>query len=306
MQQRTLVAPITFEGKGLHTGARTRIEICPAAEGEGISFRRMDISPEAVVPALAEYVSSTARSTCLGRSGFSVRTVEHLLSALTGLGIDNARVDVYGEEIPILDGSAREYVRAISADGLAELSSERAWLELPGAVEVHDSQTGAFVRVEPSEETSFEITADYSSRVLGVQKALWNASVDYASEIAPCRTFVFFHELEYLHDKGLISGGDVENAIVVVENPVNRKQLDSMAAMFGQPSLDVTPEGYLSNLSLRFPNECGRHKLLDIIGDMRLCGGFLKAKVTAYKPGHSINTRAARAVADLINKHQGR
>lgn len=299
MKQTTLSRTYTFEGKGLHTGSHARMEIKPAGAGEGIVFCRMDVSPSALIPATALNVSCTSRSTCLTTDGVSVRTVEHLLSALTGLGVDNALVEIWGEEVPILDGSAGEYVKAIAPDGLVELPQERVWIDLPSEVEVRDGDS--FVRLEPAGEPSFEITADYSSRVLGVQKASWTPSVDYSIEIAPCRTFVFFHELEYLHDRGLISGGDVENAIVVVEHPVSREQLDSMAAMFGQPSLDVTPEGYLSNLTLRFPNECGRHKLLDLIGDMRLCGGFPRARVTAFKPGHTLNTRAAQAVYKLIH-----
>ena len=303
MRQTTLSRTYEFEGKGLHTGEHVRVSLCPAPEWHGIVFCRRDISPFERIQALASNVTDTSRSTCLGNGRVSVRTVEHLLSALAGMGVDNALVNVWGGEVPILDGSALPYARAIKADALKELDAPRKYIELPDTVEVSDPRSGSFVRLEPADEPSFEVTVDYGSRVLGVQKAFWDPSVDYAAQIAPSRTFVFFHELEYLHSPGLIHGGDVDNAIVVVERPVGRESIDRIAALFGQEGVDVTPEGYLSNLTLRFPNECGRHKLLDLIGDISLAGGLPRAKVTACKSGHSINTRAVAAVLRLIGNN---
>ena len=159
-----------------------------------------------------------------------------------------------------------------------------------------------WVKVTPADAPSYDITVDFNSHVLGVQSATWDLTKDYANEIGPCRTFVFFHEVEFLFANNLVKGGDVDNAIVIVEHPVTDEQLDRMATLFNQPKLGVSESGYLSNLKLHFPNECGRHKLLDMIGDMRLAGGYLNAKVTAFKPGHTINTNTAKAVRALLAK----
>lgn len=302
MQQYTLNKACVFEGKGLHTGCLSRMSVCPAPADTGIRFVRKDIGEHAVIQAVAEQVSSTARSTTLAQNGVEVHTVEHLLSALTGLGIDNALIEIEGQEVPILDGSARPYVEAFTACGLQVQEAPRRYVTLPSPVEVRDEKTGSWVRIEPAKVSRYEVTADFGSRVLGVQNAHWDGSPAYAEQIAPCRTFVFFHELEFLAANGLIKGGDVDNAIVIVEHPVTQEQVDRMTELFGQPHLSVSDNGYLSNLTLHFPNECGRHKLLDLIGDLRLTGGFLKARVTAFKPGHTINTQAARAVRALLSQ----
>lgn len=293
MKQRTLRKEYRFEGKGLHSGRIAAMTVCPAPEGSGISFLRTDLGPDALIPALAENVSKTSRSTLLSSGKASVGTVEHILSALTGLGVDNALIKIDGPEVPILDGSARLYVEAIAPDGLARQEAERVWIEIPETFEIKDEKSGTFIRVEPSDTLSYEVTIDFNSRVLGVQTVKWTEGGDYVSEVAPCRTFCFLHEIQLLAALGLVKGGDVENAIVVVEKPVSDRSLAMLARRFGQPLLGVTPEGYLSNLVLRFPDECGRHKLLDLMGDLRLCGGFLKARITAYKPGHKFNSAAA-------------
>ena len=302
MNQNTLKKEYIFEGKGLHTGLISKMVLCPAPENYGISFRRVDLGEDAVIPALAENVSSTARSTTISCGAAEVHTVEHILSALTGLGVDNALIEIDNAEVPILDGSARPYVEAISRDGLREQFSPRTLVEIPSVVEVRDEKTGSWVRIEPARHPQYEITVDFGSKILGVQNAKWDGSDAYLKEIAPCRTFVFFHELEFLAANNLIKGGDVENAIVIVEHPVTQEQLDRMTELFGQPHLEIDEKGYLTNLELHFPNECGRHKLLDLIGDLRLGGGFLAAKVTAFKPGHTINTNAARALRALLAK----
>lgn len=294
--QHTLKRNYSFEGKGLHTGKYAKMTVCPAAENTGIVFVRTDIGPDAVVKALAENVSTTTRSTTISQNGASVSTIEHILSALTGMGVDNALIEIDNVEVPILDGSAKPYIDAIWADGFVQQNEPRKYIEIKETVEVVNEEVGSIVRIEPAEEFSYDIKVDFNSKVLGVQHAVWNPSTVYAEEIGICRTFVFFHEIEFLFNNGLVKGGDVDNAIVIVEHPVTDQQISRMSELFNIPALTVREDGYLSNLQLRFPNECSRHKLLDLIGDLRLCGGFLKAKVTAEKAGHGINTKAAKAV----------
>ena len=296
--QHTLKKSYSFEGKGLHTGRVAKMTINPAPEDTGIRFRRTDIGEDAYVPALAENVSSTARSTTISCGDASVMTIEHVLSALTGMGVDNALIDIDNVEVPILDGSAKPYIEAIWADGLKEQDSPRRYIEISETIEVRNDN-GSVVRIEPADEFSYDVKIDFNSRVLGVQEAGWNGSVSFVEEIGTCRTFVFFHELEFLFNNNLVKGGDVDNAIVIVEHPVTESQVENMSRLFNVPALKVREDGYLSNLTLRFPNECARHKLLDLIGDLRLCGGFLKAKVTAEKSGHGINTTAAKAIRNL-------
>lgn len=298
MNQHTLKKEYNFEGRGLHTGKYAHIAICPAEENTGIRFLRTDLGVE--IKALASNISRTDRSTTICEGGVSVVTVEHLLSALSGLGVDNAIIRIDNDEVPILNGSAERYVRAIAPDGLQRQNAPRKYIELEREIEVRDPKSGAWIKITPSNQLSYEVTVDFESRVLGVQTVKWIEGEDYVGQIAPCRTFVFFHELEYLASMGLVRGGDVDNAIVVVEHPVSKEQTDAMCAFFGQPKLSVDPSGYLSNLVLHFPNECGRHKLLDLMGDMRLVGGYLKAEIKAYKPGHGINSLATKEVIKAI------
>ena len=294
--QQTLKKSYSFEGKGLHTGRVAKMTINPAPANTGIRFRRTDLGENSYIDALAENVSNTARSTTISCGDASVSTIEHVLSALTGMGVDNAIIDIDNVEVPILDGSAKPYIDAIWADGFQLQEEPRKYIELNRTIEIRNDQTGSVVRIEPAEEFSYDISVDFNSRVLGVQNAQWNTDVVYPEQIGTCRTFVFFHEIEFLFNNNLVKGGDVDNAIVIVEHPVTEEQVNRMSQLFNVPALTVREDGYLSNLVLRFPNECARHKLLDLIGDLRLCGGFLKAKVTAEKAGHGINTAAAKAV----------
>ena len=297
--QQTLKKSYTFEGKGLHTGRVAKMTVNPAPVDTGIRFRRTDIGEDAFIDALAENVSSTARSTTISQGEASVATIEHILSALTGMGVDNALIDIDNVEVPILDGSAKPYIDAIWADGFKEQDAPRKYIEILNTIEITNDK-GSVVKIEPAQEFSYEIGIDFNSRVLGVQNAKWDASTVYPEEIGICRTFVFFHELEFLFNNGLVKGGDVDNAIVIVEHPVTEEQVNKMSDLFGIPALKVREDGYLSNLVLRFPNECARHKLLDLIGDLRLAGGFLKAKVSAYKAGHGINTSAAKQIRENL------
>ena len=299
--QQTLKKSYSFEGKGLHTGRVAKMTINPAPVNTGIRFRRTDLGEDSYIDALAENVSNTARSTTISYGEASVSTIEHILSALTGMGVDNALIDIDNIEVPILDGSAKPYIDAIWADGFQQQDEPRRYIEVKEAIEIRNDQTGSVVRIEPAEEFSYDITVDFNSRVLGVQTAQWNDSIVYAEELGICRTFVFFHEIEFLFNNNLVKGGDVDNAIVIVEHPVTEEQVNRMSQLFNVPALKVREDGYLSNLTLRYPNECARHKMLDLIGDLRLCGGFLKAKVTAEKAGHGINTAIAKVVRSKNN-----
>ncbi len=294
--QQTVRKSYSFEGKGLHTGKVAVMTIKPAPADTGIRFRRTDLGEDAYVDALAENVSNTARSTTISNGEASVSTIEHIMSALTGMGVDNALIDIDNVEVPILDGSAKPYIEAIWKDGFEQQEAPRRYIEIKETIEIRNYEKGSVVRIEPAEEFSYEIKIDFNSRVLGVQTASWDGSISYPEEIGTCRTFVFFHELEFLLNNGLVKGGDVDNAIVIVEHPVTEAQVTRMSGLFNVPALKVREDGYLSNLVLRFPNECARHKLLDLIGDLRLAGGFLKARITAEKSGHGINTTAAKQV----------
>ena len=274
--------------------------INPAPADTGIRFRRTDIGEDAVIEAVAENVSNTARSTTISKGEVSVATIEHILSALTGMGVDNALIDIDNIEVPILDGSAKPYIDAIWADGFAQQDVPRRYIEIRKTIEIRNEEKGSLVRIEPADEFSYDIMVDFNSKVLGIQHAQWSPSITYAEEIGTCRTFVFFHEIEFLFNNGLVKGGDVDNAIVIVEHPVTEEQVQHMSQLFNVPALKVREDGYLSNLTLRFPNECARHKLLDLIGDLRLAGGFLKARITAEKAGHGINTTAAKAIRENL------
>ena len=295
--QQTLRKSYSFEGKGLHTGKVAKMTVSPAPAGTGIVFKRVDLGPDAIVEALAENVSSTARSTTIAKGEASISTIEHIMSALTGMWVDNAIIEIDNVEVPILDGSAKPYIDAIWKDGFQQQDAPRMYIEVQQTIEVVNDK-GSVVRIEPADEFSYEIKTDFNSRVLGVQYAQWDPSVIYAEEIGVCRTFVFFHELQFLYANNLVKGGDVDNAIVIVEHPVTEEQVKEISNIFNVPALEVREDGYLSNLVLRFPNECSRHKLLDLIGDLRLSGGFIKAKITAEKAGHGINTTAARRIRE--------
>jgi UDP-3-O-[3-hydroxymyristoyl] N-acetylglucosamine deacetylase/3-hydroxyacyl-[acyl-carrier-protein] dehydratase len=226
--QQTLKRNFSFEGKGLHTGKYAKMTVCPAPENTGIVFIRTDIGPDARVTALAENVSNTTRSTTISQNGASVSTIEHILSALTGMGVDNAIIEIDNVEVPILDGSAKPYIDAIWAEGFMQQSEPRKYIEIKETVEVINEEVGSIVRIEPAEEFHYDIKVDFNSKVLGVQHAVWNPSTVYAEEIGICRTFVFFHEIEFLFNNGLVKGGDVDNVIVIVEHPVTDQQISRM------------------------------------------------------------------------------
>lgn len=276
MTQKTLNNTYSFEGKGLHTGTYAHMKVMPAPADTGIRFYRMDLENQPEVMAVAENVSNTSRSTTISVGEAQVVTIEHIMSALTGLGVDNARIELDNQEVPILNGSAEPYVQAFQADGLEDQGVPRQYITLPLAIEVSDPRTGSWVKIEPADALSAHISVDFNSPVLGIQQAHWDEQTDYAREIAPCRTFCFYKEIEPMLKGGLIKGGDLSNALV------------------------VTDTGYMDNPVLHFPDECGRHKLLDLLGDFRLSGGYMNARITAFKPGHPINTKAAKAIRALL------
>ena len=298
--QHTLKKSYYFEGKGLHTGTYAHMKLMPAPPETGIKFRRTDLKYRPVIIAVADNVSNTARSTTISYKETVAVTIEHIMSCLTGLGVDNAIVELDNIEVPIMDGSARFFVEAILADGLQNQGVPRKYLELSDVVEIQDENSGSWIRVEPASAPSIDVTVDFGSRIIGVQNVHWDMGVDYATEIGPSRTFCFFHEIEYLYRNNLIKGGDLDNAIVIVEQEATEEQLKWVSQLFSLPDLHVTDDGYLNNLKLNFPDECGRHKLLDLIGDLRLVGGFLNARVTAFKPGHALNTRMAKLLRSKI------
>lgn len=272
----------------------------PAPAGHGIKFRRTDLGDDAVIDALVDYVTTTARGTTLEKGDVKISTLEHLMATFNGLGVDNALVSIDAQEVPILDGSAKPYVDAICKDGLVEQDAPRKYVEFKEKIVYKDEKSGSEIVIMPDDHFSVDLMIDFNSKVLGNQYSRLDETTDFAKDIAPCRTFVFFHELEPLFRNNLIKGGDLDNAIVIVEHPVPQEELDRLAGVFNTSSLERAPEGYLNHLELRFQNECARHKLLDLMGDFSLVGAPIKAKVIAYKSGHRINTEVARVIRKLI------
>ena len=302
-KQHTLKCKYTFTGKGLHTGRNVTMVLEPAPVDFGIKFKRVDIGEDAVIDALVDYVTTTARGTTLEKGNVKISTLEHLMATFSGLGIDNVLVSIDSQEVPILDGSAKPYVEAICKDGLVEQDAPRKYIELKEKIVYRDEKSGSEIVIMPDDRFSVDLMIDFNSKVLGNQYSRLDATIDFAKDIAPCRTFVFFHELEPLFKNNLIKGGDLDNAIVIVEHPVPQEELDRLAAVFNTTSLERAPEGYLNHLELRFQNECARHKLLDLIGDFSLVGCPIKAKVIAYKSGHRINTEIAKVIRQHIKNN---
>ncbi len=300
-KQRTLNAPISFEGKGLHTGLNVRMTVNPAEENHGITFRRVDLEGCPEVPALCEYVTDTSRGTTIESGEAKVSTIEHIMSALWTLGIDNAIIDINAPETPIMDGSAKEYAESIAKVGSVEQSAERKYYEVTEKQVYTLPEKGVAIVLYPDDEFSVSVHVDYNSKVVGNQYAVYSQADDYAEKIAPCRTFVFLHELEPLFKMNLIKGGDLDNAIVVVENAVSDEQLDNLKKIFGKDDIRITG-GYLNNQQLRANNELARHKLLDILGDFALLGMRIKGRVWATRPGHFANTEFMKELSRTIRR----
>ena len=299
MKQRTLKAPITLTGPGLHTGLNVSLTINPAPEGHGYKFRRIDLENSPIIDADVDFVVDTSRGTTLEKNGVRVSTVEHVLASLCGMGIDNALIDLDGEETPILDGSARFYVEAIEKVGYIEQTVDREYLVLDETITYTNPSRKTEMIAVPDNEFRVSTMIDYETRVLGTQFASIQKICQFKEEIGSCRTFVFLHELEYLINNNLIKGGDLNNAIVFVNRPIPKEELDNLATFFNNPNVKVLQEGILNNIELRFPNEPARHKLLDVVGDLTLIGKPMKAHIIATRPGHSTNVEFAK----MIKKH---
>ena len=300
-KQQTLKAPISFSGKGLHTGVRVTMTIKPAAEDHGIVFRRIDLEGAPTVPALCEYVVDTSRGTTVEKDGVRVATIEHVMSALWTLGVDNAEIDIDAAETPIMDGSAKEYAERIVETGLTDQDSERRYYHVTEKMVYTIPEKGVAIIIYPDDEFSVSLHVDYNSKIIGNQYATFVPGDNYAGKIAPCRTFVFLHELEPLMKMNLIKGGDLDNAIVVVENPVSDEQLEHLKQVFDKQDIRITG-GYLNNLELRFNNELARHKLLDLLGDFALLGMRIKGRVWATRPGHFANTQFMQQLKQTIRR----
>ena len=304
MMQKTLSKEISFQGNALHTGEVVKVKLIPSAENTGIIFVREDLEC-AEIPALAKYVNRTDRQTILQKGEASVGTVEHLMASLYALGIDNLRIKLNGSEIPILDGSAAPLVDLILEAGIEEQSIEKNFYVLEETFTFKD-EDGSEIMALPSDEFEVSALIDYGSSVLGPQHAHLDKMVNFRDDIASARTFSFLRELEPLLDAGLIKGGDLNNAIVYVDQDIAPSTLDKLKTAFGRDDVEVTQRGTLNNINLRFSNEAARHKLLDVVGDLALLGRPLKARIIATKPGHGVNAEFTKALAAKIRKEESR
>jgi len=294
MKQTTINAPASVEGVGLHTGKAVTLTFKPAPANHGYRFQRVDLPDQPVVPADVKFVVSTNRGTTLRSGEAQVATVEHVLSALTGLGIDNVLMEIDGPEMPIMDGTSMPFVRALNAAGQVELDTEREYFVITEPISYKDEVLGIELLALPADSYEATVMIDFNSKVLGQQFAALNNLADYTTEIAPCRTFVFVHELEKLLQMGLIKGGDMDNAIVIVDRKMDQDELDALAQKMGKQSIKVDSEGVLNTVKLHFQNEPARHKLLDVIGDLALIGKPIRGKIVATKPGHTANVEFAK------------
>ena len=299
IQQCTIREATTVKCVGLHTGQLVTLTLHPAPENHGFRFRRTDLEGQPTVLADVSKVFATNRGTILKDGEAQVSTVEHLLSALVGLGVDNVLIDVDGGEVPIMDGSAMPFVEAIEAAGIVELSAERDVFEIHEPLSFKDEATGSEYLALPADNYTVTTLIDFNSPVLGQQFATLDDPPQYKTEIAPARTFVFLHELEILVNQGLIKGGDIDNAVVIANRAMTDEEVAILATKLGKPALKVEREGILNTTQLRFQNEPARHKLLDVIGDLALTGRFFKGKIVATKPGHASNV----AFAKFLKRH---
>jgi UDP-3-O-[3-hydroxymyristoyl] N-acetylglucosamine deacetylase / 3-hydroxyacyl-[acyl-carrier-protein] dehydratase len=301
-KQRTLAKEVTLSGKGLHSGINVNITFKPAAANHGYKFCRTDLPGKPVIDALAENVTDTSRGTTLVHNNASVSTIEHALAALHGLQIDNALIELTGPEAPIMGGSSWAFVQAIKEAGIIELKEERNYFTVRQKIAFSDEEHGVDLIVYPDDHFSINVLIDYNSKILGNQYAILDSIKDFEEEICKSRTFVFFHELEPLFKMGLIKGGDLDNAIVIMEKEVDQSEIDRIARLFNRPGISTHTAGILNNTELRYPNEPARHKLLDIMGDLALVGHPIKGKVVATRPGHYANTRLARMMRQEMKK----
>jgi UDP-3-O-[3-hydroxymyristoyl] N-acetylglucosamine deacetylase/3-hydroxyacyl-[acyl-carrier-protein] dehydratase len=302
--QQTLAAQVRLDGIGIHSGQTVEIVLKPADPNTGIVFQRVDLPGKPTVKADVDNVVETTRSTTIESNGARVGTIEHLMAALVGCGVDNVLIEINAPEVPILDGSASPFVDVIESAGIQKQNAAKVYYILEHNISFVDEGKKVEMVALPYQEYRINTLIDFNSPVLGTQHAALKHISQFKNEISPCRTFCFFHELEYLLDHNLIKGGDLNNAIVVVDKPVTETQVSRLSKIFHKEDVRVTEGGILNNLDLRFPNEPARHKLLDVIGDLALVGFPFKAHIIANRPGHSSNVAFARKIKEHIKKNR--
>jgi UDP-3-O-[3-hydroxymyristoyl] N-acetylglucosamine deacetylase/3-hydroxyacyl-[acyl-carrier-protein] dehydratase len=304
-KQKTIQKEISLKGTGLHTGKEVTITFKPAKENSAYTFRRTDLDGQPEIKAIVDNVVETSRSTVLQQNGASVATVEHVLSAVFGSGIDNLIIEIDGPETPILDGSSKIYVNKINEAGIVEQNADKKQFVIKENIEYRDPNTGTKIIASPADELCFIVMIDYNSTVLGNQYAALDSLKDYKTEIAPCKTFVFLKELEILLQNNQIKGGDLTNALVIVEKEFSQKEFDRIADLFHKDHQTYQGRGILNEQDMTFSNEPARHKLLDLIGDMTLTGLPVQGRIIATKPGHFSNIQFVKLIREAIkNNHQ--
>ena len=304
VKQKTIKTAISLTGVGLHTGKEVKITFKPAPINNGFTFVRVDLEGQPVIEADANYVVNTQRGTNLEKLGVKIQTPEHVLAALVGCDLDNVIIELDASELPIMDGSSIYFVEAIEKAGIQEQEAKRNIYIIKEIISYTDEETGSEILVMPSDEYQITAMVDFGTKVLGTQNANLKNITDFKTEIADSRTFSFLHELESLLDDGLIKGGDLNNAIVYVDKEISDKTMKNLKLAFGKEEISVKPNGILDNLTLHYPNEAARHKLLDIVGDLALIGTRIQGKVIANKPGHFVNTQFAKKLAKIIKIEQ--
>ena len=304
VKQKTIKTEISLTGVGLHTGKEVTMTFKPAPVNNGFTFVRVDLEGQPIIEADANYVVNTQRGTNLEKLGVKIQTPEHVLAALEGCDLDNIIIELNASELPIMDGSSKYFVEAIEKAGIEEQNAKRNVYVVKEIISFTDEATGSEILVMPNDHYSVTTMVDFGTKILGTQNATMKSIADFKTEISESRTFSFLHELESLLDNGLIKGGDLNNAIVYVDKEISASTMENLKVAFGKESISVTPNGILDNLTLHYPNEAARHKLLDVVGDLALIGTKIQGKVIANKPGHYVNTQFAKKMAKLIKIEQ--
>lgn len=305
VKQKTLAKEFSLSGKGLHTSCLVNAVFKPAPENHGFKFKRVDLPDQPILEADALLVSDTSRGTVIAKGDARLSTIEHALAALVGMDLDNVLIEVDNQEMPILDGSSRFYVEAIEKTGIIEQQAEREYLIIKEKISYKDPKTGSEIIALPDDEYRLNVMISFNSSVLNNQFASLECIHDFKSEVANCRTFVFLRELEFLLQNNLVKGGDLDNAIVIMDREIDQSEMDRLAKLFNHDRVEITKEkGILNNLDLQFDNECARHKLLDVIGDLSLAGMRIKGRIIATKPGHAVNTEFAKLLKKEIKQQK--
>lgn len=303
-KQTTIKNEISLTGVGLHTGREVKMTFKPAPANNGYTFVRVDLEGQPIIEADANYVVNTQRGTNLEKLGVKIQTSEHVLAAFVGCDVDNVIIELDAPEPPIMDGSSKYFVEAIEKAGVVELEAERKYYVVKEVISFTDEATGSEILVMPSDDYQVTAMVDFGTKVLGTQNATMKSISEFKTEISEARTFSFLHELESLLENGLIKGGDLNNAIVYVDKEISPSTMENLRVAFGKDKISVKPNGILDNLTLHYPNEAARHKLLDVVGDLALIGTRIKGKVIANKPGHFVNTQFAKKMSKIIKIEQ--